>query len=154
MARWHNNSGYTNNNYGYTNNNSGYTNNNITTMYFYYYFFKEPKINLSFTNLFLVHVELRGGDGVRTGNVFAVNNQGYFGPICDDYWFNEEATVVCRQLGFNSGVAKVESFFGLVPNRFAMDDINCAGDEDTIQQCSYEIFDDCSYAEGAGVECS
>ena len=139
MVRWHNN--------------SGYTNNNITTMYATI-FFKEPKINLSFTNLFLVHVELRGGDGVRTGNVFAVNSLGYLGPICDDYWGDKDAMVVCRQLGCHSGVATVESFFGDVPNQFAMDNVACEGNEDTIQQCGYATYEDCEFREGAGVECS
>ena len=104
--------------------------------------------------MFLVHVELRGGDGVSRGNVFAVNFLGYLGPICDDYWDEKDATVVCRQLGFNSGNATVESFFGDVSNIFAMDQVSCIGDEDTIQQCEYETLDDCEFNEGAGVVCS
>ena len=86
--------------------------------------------------------------------MFAVNFLGYLGPICDDNWEDFEATVVCRQLGFNSGVATKASIFGNVPNEFAMDSVFCVGEEDTIQQCSYETEDDCSYAEGAGVYCS
>ena len=86
--------------------------------------------------------------------MFAVNSLGYLGPICDDYWDERDATVVCRQLGFNSGIQTTQSFFGDVPNTFAMDDVFCAGDEDTIQQCSYLTADDCDSNEGAGVICS
>ena len=35
------------------------------------------------------HVELRGGSVGLTeayGNVYAVNSNGYFGPVCDDSW--------------------------------------------------------------------
>ena len=53
---------------------------------------------------------------MSSGNVFAVNRLGYLGPICDDAWGSIQATVVCRQLGFISGVAKTDSFFGDVPN--------------------------------------
>ena len=102
---------------------------------------------------FLVHVELRGGDGYSTGNVFAVNSLGYLGPTCDNNWFHIEAIVVCWQLGFNSGVARTKSYFGNVPNKFTMDDINCYGDEDNIQQCSYKTSDNFNYGDGAGVEC-
>ena len=42
------------------------------------------------------YIELRGGDGYSYGNVYAVNSNGYFGPVCDDDWGVEEADVVCR----------------------------------------------------------
>ena len=85
--------------------------------------------------------------------MFAINSLGYLGPVCDDDWDERDATVVCRQLGFNSGERLGESFFGDVPNKFAMDRINCDGDEETIQQCYYETQEDCDFNEGAGVVC-
>ena len=41
-------------------------------------------------------VELQGGDGSSTGNVFVVNNNGFYGPVCDDSWGDEDANTVCR----------------------------------------------------------
>ena len=114
--------------------------------------------NLSLlTHTILVHVELRGGQDNSSGNVFAVNSNLFFGPICDDFWNEVTATVVCRQLGFSTGVARVDSYYGEVLEEFAMNRVMCAGDEDTIQECSHEngpatCF---GYNEGAaGVECS
>jgi len=101
-----------------------------------------------------VDVMLSGGDGYSTGNVFAVNSDGFFGPVCDDGWNNVDASVVCRQLGFKGGNATTNSYFGSVPSKFAMDNVDCQGEEDTIQQCSYLLTDDCSSAEGAGAICS
>ena len=42
---------------------------------------------------------LRGnllGEDELSGNVFAVNSDGFFGPVCDDGWDNLAAMVVCR----------------------------------------------------------
>ena len=61
-----------------------------------------------------------------------------------------------RQLGFDSGTATVESYFGTVPSAFSMDDVGCDANTDTtIQGCSYtdEYNENCGQNEGAGVEC-
>eukprot|EP00092_Neocalanus_flemingeri_P057378 GFUD01068188.1.p1 GENE.GFUD01068188.1~~GFUD01068188.1.p1 ORF type:complete len:310 (+),score=76.33 GFUD01068188.1:33-932(+) len=108
------------------------------------------------TTAYETHVELRGGDGYSYGNVFAVNSNGFMGPVCDDWWYNKGdkyAGIVCRQLGFSDGKAFIRSHWGSVPNDFAMDDVICNGNETTIQQCTYSTQDDCGFDEGAGVEC-
>merc|ERR1719341_1034005 len=99
-------------------------------------------------------VVLRGGDGYSSGNVYATNIYGYFGPVCDDGWGTNEANVVCRQLGFGSGIYKIGSHYGTVSTGdFAMDDVNCSGSENYLQNCSYQTTDDCGTSEGAGVHC-
>ena len=99
-------------------------------------------------------MELRDGNGYSSGNVFALNSNGYLGPVCDDDWSDVAATVVCKQLGFSSGFARWESSFGSVPTDFAMDNVQCTGEAETIQQCVYNLDDNCNINEGAGVECS
>ena len=41
-------------------------------------------------------VELYGGNNKTSGNVYVINRNGYFGPVCDNGWTNTSATVVCR----------------------------------------------------------
>ena len=41
-------------------------------------------------------VRLVGGNGVSSGNVFAINVNDFYGPVCDNFWTNTAATVVCK----------------------------------------------------------
>ena len=61
-----------------------------------------------------------------------------------------------RQLGFASGTSTSNSYFGSVPNEFAMDNVNCSPSDDTIQDCEHldENGENCSSSEGAGVICT
>ena len=44
-------------------------------------------------------IVLIGGNGLSSGNVFTINHNGFYGPVCDDGWTDTEATVVCRYKG-------------------------------------------------------
>ena len=61
-----------------------------------------------------------------------------------------------RQLGFASGTSTSNSYFGSVPNEFAMDNVNCSPSDNTIQDCEHldENGENCSSSEGAGVICT
>ena len=41
-------------------------------------------------------VELIGGNGISYGNVFAVNRNEFYGPVCGNAWTKRAANVVCR----------------------------------------------------------
>jgi len=99
-------------------------------------------------------VGLRGGNTTREGNVFVMDNEGYFGPVCDHNWSNRSANVVCKQLGFtNGGVATTGSHFGHVPPKYALDDVDCEGDEEHIKECQHTTNDNCDSGDAAGVIC-
>ena len=56
------------------------------------------------------------------------------------------------QLGFAGG--RAEGRFGdALTSNFAMDDVRCEGDEEHLQDCSYESVDDCGIGESASVRC-
>ena len=107
------------------------------------------------------HVELRGGyvgEDEAWGNVYAVNSQGVFGPVCDDGWGQDEAFIVCEQLGYVDGQYLCGSAYGPVDDDFAMDDVFCHFHQDEwdgryLQECDYNLVDNCGQNEGAGVYC-
>ncbi|XP_028399552.1 uncharacterized protein LOC114522963 isoform X3 [Dendronephthya gigantea] len=90
-----------------------------------------------------------------TGRVEVFHN-GEWGTICDDYWELEHAIVVCRQLGYQDAIAKLDG--GQVPSgsgRIWLDNVACTGKEENIAMCDHNGLgvNDCSHSEDAGVKC-
>lgn len=88
------------------------------------------------------------------GRVLAHNYNGT-GTVCGEMWDDNDAGVLCRQMGFASGSAI------LLPrdpvfNRFYFN-VNCFGNETDVQSChasTYDISGMCGYFEDAGVVCN
>ena len=59
-----------------------------------------------------------------------------------------------RMLGYPHGRPTIQSHFGNVHHTFAMDNVQCVGDETSLLDCPHVTVDDCSGSEGAGVVCS
>ena len=101
------------------------------------------------TQAFLVN-----GTDNSNGNVLIINQNGLLGPICDDSFGPKEASVICKQLGYEKAKSyTVGSFYGEAPY-FAMDDVKCSGGEKFLKSCQFKTQDDCGHSEGAGVVCS
>uniref|UniRef100_A0A194AP14 SRCR domain-containing protein n=1 Tax=Pinctada fucata TaxID=50426 RepID=A0A194AP14_PINFU len=86
-----------------------------------------------------------------------VNIDGHgWGNVCDDNFGSTEATVVCRQLGYRNGVVKKEAYYGEGSLDIIMDDVDCLGSENAIQNCRYVGKDkeNCGHSEDVGVSCS
>ena len=59
-----------------------------------------------------------------------------------------------RQLGFDHGNAHTGSYYGTVStSTFAMDNVECTGYEQYLQDCNYYLTDNCDAYDGAGVYC-
>jgi len=100
-------------------------------------------------------IRLLGGNGNNTGNVYVTNSEGYHGPVCDDDdWNDNAATIVCKELGFSFGSSTKNSYFGNNDSgKFAMDDVSCFGNEQSILQCNHVTGANCRFDEVAGVIC-
>ncbi|KAH3790699.1 hypothetical protein DPMN_168906 [Dreissena polymorpha] len=69
------------------------------------------------------------------GGLVQMNHDGEWRAVCDDGFGEREATVVFRILGFNAGIGKVKSGFGVGDGLFWLDDVSCYGNETNIMQC-------------------
>ena len=107
--------------------------------------------------LFIVDfpIRLQGGLTELEGRV-EIFYQGSWGTICDDQWDSNDATVVCRQLGFlGTAVAKTEAYFGEGTGDIVLDDVECVGTESLLGRCPAKPLGDhnCGHGEDAGVVC-
>ncbi|KAM6078886.1 macrophage receptor MARCO [Theristicus caerulescens] len=95
---------------------------------------------------------IRIAEGGRRGRV-EIFHQGSWGTICDDGWSTQDATVVCRMLGYSLAVSAFTATPGT--GRIWLDDVNCRGTERSIFDCPKPDWgvNNCSHSEDAGVEC-
>ena len=99
-------------------------------------------------------IRLSNGTNEKEGRVEIYwNNQ--WGTVCDDLWDDNDATVICKQLGYSRGSARVSTYFGEGSGLILLDNVNCGGRESSIFQCNHNIFGehDCKHHEDAGVIC-
>ena len=75
--------------------------------------------------------------------------------MCDDLWDDNDATVICKQMGYSRGSARVSGYFGEGSGLVLLDNVKCNGGESTVFACSHRNFgeSDCGHNEDAGVVC-
>ena len=82
---------------------------------------------------------------------------GNWGTVCDDIWNMNNARVVCRQLGYSDAVSALSyAHFGAGSGQIWLDNVNCAGSEDSIENCPHNGWGshNCGHHEDASVVCS
>ena len=100
-------------------------------------------------------IRLAGGSTPYEGRVEVYMN-GQWGTVCDDAWGINDATVACRQLGFESASeARISASFGQGAQSapILLDDVACNGDEAMLQSCRHSNNHNCGHSEDAGVVC-
>ena len=99
-------------------------------------------------------IRLANGRNEKEGRVEIYwNNQ--WSTVCDDLWDDNDATVICKQLGYSRGSARVSAYYGEGSGLILLDDVNCGGSESSIFTCNHRSFGehDCTHNEDAGVVC-
>ena len=84
-----------------------------------------------------------------------VSGPNAWGTVCDDYWDDYDATVVCRSLGYRWGEAVASSTHGPGEGRIWLDNVQCEGNETALSQCHHRGYGthNCRHSEDAGVLC-
>ncbi|XP_071508583.1 scavenger receptor cysteine-rich domain-containing group B protein-like [Diadema antillarum] len=100
-------------------------------------------------------VRLAGSNSPGRGRVEIYHNNEW-GTVCDDRWGQDEARVVCRQLGYKGVIYYSETLEeGTGP--IHLDDVNCVGTESRLSYCSHREpwgSNDCGHHEDVGVRCN
>ena len=79
-----------------------------------------------------IHIELKGGS--YYGDV-QVRRYGVSGSMCDEGWDDNDATVLCRSIGFVVGYATNGTNIGGDP--MLLTSVDCDGNESSISNCKY-----------------
>ena len=119
--------------------------------------------SLLFFNCYLLSVNgVQNGDirlvngGLKTEGRVEIYYSGVWGTVCDDQFSNEEAEVICRELGFKSYVrAKHRAHFGEGEGPIWMDGLKCKRSGKKLSECVFNGWgiNDCEHKEDAGVVC-
>ncbi|XP_072166777.1 scavenger receptor cysteine-rich domain-containing protein DMBT1-like [Diadema setosum] len=102
------------------------------------------------------NVRLVGGSSYYEGRV-EINYFGAWGTVCDDEWDDDDARVVCRQLGYSTSYARAVSggAYGQGSGSILLDNVECDGWESSLASCSSNGWysHNCGHSEDAGVRC-
>ncbi|XP_071505150.1 scavenger receptor cysteine-rich domain superfamily protein-like [Diadema antillarum] len=100
-------------------------------------------------------VRLAGGANPREGYV-EVFFDDQWGTVCaDSFWSNDDARVVCRQLGFEGGTGSIEDYGSVVDIPILFSSVICDETEYRLIDCYKSIFrfDDCSRTDVTKATC-
>lgn len=102
-------------------------------------------------------IRLVGGSNQFTGRIEILYN-GTWGTVCDDYFTDAGAKVVCSMLNFPSaGAYKVtRGNWANPPSKIWLDNVICTGNESTIANCLHLSWgsNNCGHTEDVGVYCT
>ena len=97
-----------------------------------------------------------GGNKTYQGRVEVFVN-GSWGTVCDDKWDMNDASVVCRQLGYGRALTALNAAaFGRGQGKIWMNNVRCTGNERSLTDCAHNGWGNanCSHSKDAGVVCT
>ena len=103
-------------------------------------------------------LRLVGGSNYRTGRVEVyIKPNNTWGTVCDNGWDENDALVVCRQLGFGDVATPLQAFSPSASTNIQiwLDNVGCSGQEDKLIDCRHNGvgIHNCNHSNNAGVVC-
>lgn len=99
---------------------------------------------------------LVGGPSEREGRVEVYTDQQW-GTVCDTHWGEQEARVVCENLGYfgHHAIPRRSSFFGGGNGSMLLANVQCEGNVSSLLDCRHQVAipTNCSHNNDAGVSC-
>ena len=102
-------------------------------------------------------IRLINGDGTPGNGRIEIYHDNTWGIVCDDFFDEREAEVVCRQLGYDHVDSHSIKVSGRSGQQIWLDDLRCTGRESRLSECSHIGWGahNCnSRDEGTAVTCS
>ena len=95
------------------------------------------------------------GNGNSTGRL-EVRRDGVWGTVCSDFFTAVAVRVVCRMLGFRSGIKIDNRNYTTGHGPIWLDDVRCNGTETDIAECSHREWGvhNCQHREDVAVSCA
>ncbi|KAJ8312361.1 hypothetical protein KUTeg_009734, partial [Tegillarca granosa] len=84
-------------------------------------------------------VRLVNTTSATTGRV-EIFHEGQWGTICDDNWDDDDASVICKMLGFSGGTAYKRAHYGSGSGKIWLDNVDCSGSEDDVSDCQHSTW--------------
>ncbi|XP_040859323.1 CD5 antigen-like [Ochotona curzoniae] len=105
-----------------------------------------------------LELKLVGGHSRCSGRL-QVLHHGMWGSVCNDGWGEQEDQVVCKQMGCGKSLSpsmKERKIFGPGVGRIWLDDVDCSGNEQSLELCQHRFWGrhDCTHEEDVAVICS
>ena len=101
-------------------------------------------------------IRLFGGINRLEGRV-EIMYQGVWGTICVDGWDDNDATVVCRELGLFNATTTRQNQYGSSSGPVWLRQVNCSGNESKLSHCMHNgagNIGECSHVQDVAVRCS
>ena len=96
-------------------------------------------------------MKLVGGSSSNEGRVEVYYN-GEWGSVCGDVWDDEDAGVVCRELGL--GLSGRSAYFGNSGKPVLLSDVVCSDNDMALASCGHNGVNNTGKCSGlAGVKC-
>ena len=99
----------------------------------------------------------KDSDRNYTQGVIEVSHNGAWGAICDTNFNNNNAYVLCRMMGYESGAynATYKQSNVSKSNNIWLDELQCNGTETDVEQCLHRGWGvhNCTHADDVSVRC-